>query len=438
MESLKVPKRIAAAVIHSLRSGVTPRIGLPYVTVGRRGEIEALLDDLETAADGGAAFRLLVGPYGSGKSFLLQVIRNYAMDRGFVTADCDLSPQRRLLGSKGQGLATYRELVQNLATRTRPEGGALALILDRWIDDVKTQTLEESGLDAQDSVFPALVERQIRRRVAALEGLIHGFDFAQLLVRYYRCGLEDDDETRERVIKWFRGEYQTKSEAKAALAVTSVISDQDWYGYLKLLALFLRGAGYKGLLVLIDELVNVYKIPNALSRQNNYEKLLTLYNDVLQGRASHLALIVGATPQCLEDRRRGLYSYEALRSRLEESRFSAQGGGHFLGPLIRLNPLKPEELLVLTEKVTALHGRLYDYQPALSQQDRIDFVTLELDRAGSSSHITPREIIRDFIDLLDLALQHPDGDVAALLNQATASKDPLPGEDDGDFIDFEV
>lgn len=128
----RVPKRIAQIVLNSLKGGVVPRIGLPYITVGRKAEIEALLHDVDVIQEGGASFRFIVGRYGSGKSFLLQTIRNYVMDKKFVVVDGDLSPERRLQGSKGQGLATYRELIQNLSTKTRPEGGALTLILDQF------------------------------------------------------------------------------------------------------------------------------------------------------------------------------------------------------------------------------------------------------------------------------------------------------------------
>ena len=319
-DSKRVPKRIASVIINSLKGGVVPRIGLPYITVGREREIGALLHDLDLVADGGASFRFLVGRYGSGKSFLLQTIRNHAMGKDFVVCDADLSPERRLQGGNGQGLATYRELIRNLSTKTRPEGGALNLILDRWISNVEAQVTMEEGLHPEDAGFADAVERQILQTVRSLEELVHGYDFARLLTMYWRAHLEGDDETKSLVTKWFRGEYRNKTEARRELGVNIVIGDDDWYDYLKLFAAFFRGAGYQGLIVLIDELVNLYKIPNAISRQYNYEKILTMYNDTLQGKAHYLGIIMGGTPQSIEDRRRGLYSYEALRSRLTQGR----------------------------------------------------------------------------------------------------------------------
>ena len=413
-DEVKVPKRVASVIINSLKGGVVPRIGLPYITVGREREIQALLHDLDLIADGGASFRFLVGRYGAGKSFLLQTIRTHAMGNDFVVCDADLSPERRLQGSRGQGLATYRELIRNLSTKTKPEGGALTLVLDRWISNVRTDVAAESGLLEDDPAFDERVEGRIFEVVRSLEELVHGYDFAKLLVRYYRAYRAGDEETKSQVTKWFRGEYRTKTEAREELGVNIIITD-DWYDYLKLFAAFLRGAGYRGLLVLIDELVNLSKIPNAITRQYNYEKILTMYNDTLQGKARHLGIIMGGTPQAVEDRRRGVYSYEALRSRLTQGRFAQEGLLDLLAPVIRLEPLTYEELLVLTEKLADIHAGLFGYERTLGDEDLASFLRIEFGRVGADTHLTPREVIRDFIELLDIVCQNPGVNVADLL-----------------------
>lgn len=438
--TVKIPKRIARTLISSLKGGVVPRIGLPYITVGRKNEIDALLHDVEVIADGGASFRFIVGRYGSGKSFLLQTLRNYVMERNFVVVDADLSPERRLQGTKGQGLATYRELVRNMATKTRPEGGALPLILDRWISQVQQQVMNESHLELTDGRLDGLVQQKIGQVIDALNEMVHGFDFARLLTLYYQSYRQGDEATKAKVIKWFRGEYHTKTEARQELGVNIIISDEDWYEYLKIFALFLKQAGYAGLLVCIDELVNIYKIPHAITRQYNYEKILTMYNDTLQGKAHYLGIIMGGTPQCMEDPRRGVYSYEALRSRLAEGHF---GGEHkdLLAPVIRLQPLTGDEMLILIEKLAQIHGVLYGYEPHVTEQDLADFIQIEFSRIGADSHITPREVIRDFIEVLDILYQHPELKVAELLHSddfqyaknAVESQDTAP-----EFAEFTV
>lgn len=437
---MKIPRRIAQTLINSLKGGVVPRVGLPYVTVGRKAEIDALLHDVDIIAGGGASFRFIVGRYGSGKSFLLQTIRNYVMAKNFVVVDADLSPERRLQGTRGQGLATYKELIRNMSTKTRPEGGALSLILDRWISSVQQEAAQASGLSVTDPALAAEAEKRISAVIASLSEMVHGFDFARLLTLYYRASLSGDDEAKGKVLKWFRGEYATKTEARQELGVNIIITDDDWYEYLKLFACFLQQAGYAGMLVLIDELVNIYKIPNAITRQYNYEKILTMYNDTMQGKAQHLGVILCGTPQCMEDPRRGVYSYEALRSRLAEGRFSGQHKD-LLSPVIRLQPLTPEEMLILVEKLAGIHAELYEYAQIVQQQDMADFIEIEFGRIGADEHITPREVIRDFIKVLDIVYQNPEIKVRELLggDSFTYAQNAVLEEAAGqDFAEFEL
>ncbi|KRN58339.1 ATP-binding protein [Limosilactobacillus secaliphilus] len=437
----RVPKRIAQTVLNSLKGGVVPRIGLPYITVGRKDEIAALLHDVDIISQGGASFRFIMGRYGSGKSFLLQTIRNYVMDRGFVVVDGDLSPERRLHGGDGKGLATYRELVQNLSTKTRPEGGALPLVLDRWISSVQSQVATKQNLSPDDPAFEGAVDKEIYKVITSLNELVHGFDFAKLLNMYYHAYVTGDDETKAKVIKWFRGEYDRKTDAKKELGVNIIINDDDWYEYLKLFAAFFRQAGYQGMMIMIDELVNISKIPNSISRQYNYEKILTMYNDTLQGKAKYLGIIMCGTPQAIEDRRRGVYSYEALRSRLAQGKFAQEGAQDMYAPVIKLEPLTAEEMLVLTEKLANMHAQLYGYQRKITEDDLATFIKIEYGRIGASSNITPREVIRDFIELLDILWQHPDTKVEKLLKSDQfnySQSDAVSNKSDDQFAEFEI
>ena len=437
----KVPKRISRTVLNSLKGGVVPRIGLPYITVGRKNEIEALLHDVDIISEGGASFRFIVGRYGAGKSFLLQTIRNYVMDRGFVVADADLSPERRLQGTRGQGLATYRELIGNLSTKTKPEGGALTLVLDRWISAVQSEAAQETGLSPDDPALAAATDQKIYAVTASVSELVHGFEFAKLLSAYYHAYVEGDDDTKAKVVRWFRGEYALKREAKEELGVNIIITDDDWYDYLKLFAAFFRQAGYAGMMIMVDELVNLYKIPNSITRQYNYEKMLTMYNDTLQGKAKYLGIIMSATPQALEDKRRGIYSYEALRSRLAEGRFSRPGARDLLAPVIRLDPLTAEEMLVLCEKLADMHAGLYGYERSVTTEDLAGFIKVEYGRIGADQNITPREVIRDFIELLDLLYQNPGMHLAELLESESFSytaSEAVSNTTEKGFVEFTI
>ena len=435
----QIPTRIANVLMNALKGGVVPRTGLEYITVGRTQEIAAILHDIEMIEEGSASFRFIVGKYGSGKSFLLQTIRNYATAKGFAVVDADLSPERRFAGTKGQGLATYKELIQNLSTKSKPDGGALPLVLEKWISGIQMEIKTESDVSGEE--FDKLVERRIYAVAGSLEGMVNGFEFAKAVVLYWKAYQEDDSALKSNVLKWFRGEYATRKEAKEELGINFIVTDETWYDFLKLFAAFLVGAGYKGMLVVIDELVNIFKIPNSITRANNYEKILTMYNDVLQGKAKYIGFLMGGTPQCIEDKYKGVFSYEALRSRLAEGHFATADMKDLSAPIIRLKMLSQEEMYILIEKLLNIHAQLYHYEPAMSEEDLVYFLTVEYNRVGAETHITPREIIRDFIELLNILHQNPQKTIAEILgnNSFAMAKGGLSEEEIHDeFVDFEV
>ena len=435
----QVPSRIANILINALKGGVVPRVGLEYITVGRTQEIAAILHDIEMIEEGSASFRFIVGKYGSGKSFLLQTIRNYATAKGFVVVDADLSPERRFAGTKGQGLATYKELIQNLSTKSKPDGGALPLILEKWISGI--QAAVKAQPDVREDEFDDLVERQIYAVAGSLEGMVNGFEFAKAVVTYWKAYKQDDAALKSNVLRWFRGEYPSRKEAKDDLGINFIVTDETWYDFLKIFATFLVGAGYKGMLVVIDELVNIFKIPNSITRANNYEKILTMYNDVLQGKASHIGFLMGGTPQCIEDKYKGVFSYEALRSRLAEGHFATADIKDLSAPIIRLKMLSQEEMYILVEKLMNLHAQLYNYSPTLTHDDLVYFLTVEYNRVGAETHITPREIIRDFIELVNILHQNPQKSISEILgdNSFEMAKGGLSDEDiHQEFLEFEV
>lgn len=419
----RIPKRILASLIASVSAGVVPRSGAPYIAIGRQDEIGAFLSDLELVNEGGGSMRFLIGRYGSGKSFLIQLVRGYALERDFLTADCDLSPERRLYGSGGCGVATYRELMKNLASKASPDGGALPKIIAKWIFSLQSQLISE-GTSPGSSDFDQKLDIKINEVLREIEFLVGGFDFARVISEYYKASRTSNEEKMAACLRWLRGEYSTKTEARRELGfdVSTIISDNNWYDFLKLWAALSSKLGYRGLVVFIDECVNLYKIPHRVSRENNYEKILSMFNDTLQGRAPHLALVLGGTPQFLEDQRRGLFSYEALKSRLCDSRFALEGCKNLVGPVIRLARLSDDELLALVVRVTALHGENYSWTPRISEDEQIEFVKLCLKRAGANSMITPREMLRDYMTVLNLLLQNDSLAFSDIVSSAVSLK----------------
>ncbi|MFM6093010.1 MAG: ATP-binding protein [Cuspidothrix sp.] len=419
MTKLKLSKKISTALINSLSAGVVPRIGIEHIAVGREKELNSLLQNLNDIAEGVAAFRFIIGNYGSGKSFMLQMMRNRAIEQGFVVADADLSYQRRLAGSNNEGLATYRELMSHLATKTRPDGGALISILEGWINKIQQEVAKETGMRPNDEGFDDKVETKIREVIQYIEDLVHGFDFGNVIIAYWRGYRLDDDDLKNASLRWLRGEFNTKTEAKSALGVRVIIDDDSWYDYIKLIAKFVAEIGYRGLLIFMDEAVNLYQISTTVTREKNYNRLLTIFNDTMQCKAENLGIFIGGTTKFLEDPNRGLFADQAWRRRTKESRFATQANvQEYMGPVIRLNPLTATEILTLLQRLTEIHALNLSYQTTLTTPQLEEFIQEIVSRLGAEALLTPGEIIRDFISVLNVIYQNPEIKFGELIHGA--------------------
>jgi len=400
------------AIVQALMAGVVPRVGLPHVQVGRNVEVTALVRDIERVTEGGSGVRFVIGEYGAGKTFFLNLVRLVALEKKCVTIHADLAPERRLHASNGHARALYTEAVRNMATRTRPEGGALQSVVEKFIGECMRQA--EGGGSSPETV--------IQQRLVTLEDHVGGYDFVTVLRAYWRGSENGDDELRSAALRWLRGEYSTKTEARAALGVRNVIEDSNVYDSIKLLSAFVRLAGYSGLVVVFDEMVNVYKLQHAQSREKNHEQILRIVNDVLQGSARHLAFVFGGTPEFLTDSRRGLYSYEALQSRLSENAFARDGIVDVSGPVVRLQSLSQEELLLLLRKVRAVfeaggERRLVDDEGIMA------FMGHCFRKVGEAYFRTPRNTVKAFAQLLAVLEQNPSVTWRELLGDVEVARD---------------
>lgn len=401
------------AVVQSLRAGVVPRTGQYLIQVGRIREIESLVSDMVRVADGGSSFRLVIGEYGAGKTFFLNLVRSIAMEKKLVVASADLNPDRRLHASGGQARSLYAELMRNLATRTKPEGGALGGIVEKFIATAKSEA-KEAGRSTEDV---------IRQKLEHLTELVNGYDFADVIAAYYR-GFEDGNEQmKSDAVRWLRGEFTTKTDAKAALGVRTYVDDAAVYDQLKLMARFVRLAGFSGLLVSLDELVNLYKLANAQARNSNYEQILRILNDSLQGTAVGLGFMLGGTPEFLLDTRRGLYSYPALQSRLAENTFASSELVDFSGPTVRLSSLSPEDFYVLLQKLRHVYAGGDAMKYLLPDQGIASFMEHCSKRIGETYFRTPRTTITSFINLLAVLEQNPGTEWQTLLGGLEVAAD---------------
>ncbi|RJP54767.1 MAG: biotin carboxylase [Anaerolineaceae bacterium] len=443
---MSITKREAKTILTSLSAGVVPRTGLRHVSVGRLPEVAALKNDLDHNREGGATVRFVIGKFGSGKSFLLQLMRTYALESKFVVADADFSPERRLFGSGDEAIATYRELMKNLSTQTRPDGNALPTIIERWISGIQTNVATESGLDHASPEFVNQVKSQIFSTLNDMQELIHGFDFGSVLAAYYQGYADNNEELKSSALRWLRGEYGTKTEAYDALKIRTIINSDNFYDYLKVFAVFFKKIGYSGFTVCLDEAAYLYTITNSVSRKNNYEVILSIINDCLQGKASYIGFIFGGTPEFMEDQRRGLFSYEALRSRLAGNRFLGEGLQDFTGPVIKLSSLTAEEIFVLLQKIREIHQSQAAAPIKMADQDIHTYMEETLRRMGAREFTTPRDLVREFVNLLNLLVQYPDKTWQEIVMGLPAPKEeqpqdlpPATDEDPLDrFSDFKV
>ena len=443
---MSITKREAKTILTSLSAGVVPRTGLRHISVGRLPEVAALKSDLDHNREGGATVRFVIGRFGSGKSFLLQLMRTYALESKFVVADADFSPERRLFGSGDEAIATYRELMKNLSTQTRPDGNALPTIIERWISGIQTSVATESGLDHGSPEVVSQVKSRILSTLNDMQELIHGFDFGSVLAAYYQGYAENNEALKSSALRWMRGEYGTKTEAYAALKIRTIIDSDNFYDYLKVFAIFFRKIGYSGFTVCLDEAAYLYTITNSVSRKNNYEAILSIINDCLQGKAAHIGFIFGGTPEFLEDQRRGLFSYEALRSRLAGNRFLGEGLQDFTGPVIKLSSLTAEEIFVLLQKIREIHQSQAAAPVKMTDQDIHAYMEETLRRMGAREFTTPRDLVREFVNLSNLLDQYPEKTWQEIVMGLPAPKEDQPqdvsipkDEDPLDrFSDFKV
>lgn len=404
------------AVLQALRAGVVPRVGQYLVQVGRGAELDALLQDITRIADGGAAFRLVVGEFGAGKTFFLNLIRAVALEKKLVVMSADLTPDRRLHATGGQARSLYNELARSTATRTRVDSGALPVVVEKFVTNANTEAKAANRPTTE----------VIQEKLSALSELVGGYDFAAVVDIYWKAFGEKDAERMANAVRWLRGEFGTRTEARAALGVREIIDDQNFYDHLKLLARFVRLAGYAGLLVCLDELVNLFKLSNTQARNSNYEQILRILNDTLQYAPEGLGFVLGGTPEFLKDSRRGLYSYPALASRLAENRFAREGRVDLTGPVIQLSSLTPEDFLVLLQKLRHVYASGDPSQYLLPDEGLTAFMEHCFRRIGEAYFRTPRTTIISFIDLLAVLDQNRDTDWKTMIGEVQVEADKVP------------
>lgn len=435
---MNITPKERTAILQSLAAGVVPAVGLHHIQVGRKDEVSALIRDLELTAQGASTIRFVIGQFGSGKTFFLNLIQNVAHQRKFVVARADITTDRRLQGGDGQARSFYSELMRNLSTRSRPEGGAMPSVVERWVGDVEHE-IKAGGGKSDD------VKREFAKKLRPLQDLVSGFDFVNVITKYYEGFLDHSEELQTNALRWLRGEYTAKTDARRDLDVRTIVDDVSYYDYLKLLAKFVRIAGYAGLVVNVDELVVLsHRLSNTTARNKNYEAILRIINDCLQGNTEGLSFLFAGTNDCLEDRRRGLYSYDALATRLAPNRFATDGRQDFSSPVLKLQSLTPEDCFVLLANIRSVQAGGDKAKYLLPDEALVEYLKDCNSRMGAAYFQTPRETVMNFVKLLNMLDQDRTQDWRVLLNKELAANPPMqpPPEHDvpasDDLTEFQL
>lgn len=419
----------ATAIINSLLGGVVPKIGVQHITVGRSAEVDAFLSALDDVKNGHSIVKFWIGEFGSGKSFMLHLLNTVALKQKFVVANADFTPDNRLYSNDGKGVALYAAIMDNIAIQTKPEGGALPTLLEKWIEQIMLQTAQTNNIpvtEIRDEHYLGLVQENIMKTVNEITE-VGGFDFGYVIMKYYEGFVKENDSLRRNALKWLKGEYKTKTEAKADLGVRDIVNDLNYYDMLKNFCKLFVSIGYSGFMVNLDEAINLYKISTSVMREKNYEKILTIYNDCFQGKISNLFFNFAGTKEVLENPRRGLFSYQALRSRLETNKFETQQIRDFAQPVIRLVPLDHNEIFVLLKRLKEVFDFNYKVSLEVSDSDIQQFMEELFNKPGANEFLTPREVIRDFLNILSIIRQNPSVNKKQLFGDITI-KDERPDE----------
>ncbi len=419
----------ATAIINSLLGGVVPKIGVQHITVGRSAEVEAFLQALNDVKNGHSMVKFWIGEFGSGKSFMLHLLNTVALKQKFVVANADFTPDNRLYSNDGKGVSLYAAIMDNVAIQTMPEGGALPTLLEKWIEQIVTKTAQENNIpvtEIRNAAYLPIIQNNILKTVNTITE-VGGFDFGLVVIKYYEGYISDDENLRRNALKWLKGEYHTKTEARQDLGVRDIVNDLNYYDMLKNFCKLFVSMGYSGFMINLDEAINLYKISTSIIREKNYEKLLTIYNDCFQGKVNNLFINFAGTKEVLENERRGLFSYQALKSRLETNKFETREIRDFAQPVIQLMPLNNNEIFVLLKNLKNIFDFNYNVNSDVSNEDIQQFMEELFNKPGAAEFLTPREVIRDFLNILSIIRQNPGIDKQKLFGDLQV-KDERPNE----------
>lgn len=440
--AIRINPKEASVIIKSLEGGVVPSIGVQHLLVGRNREVEELIKILDTISDGGSDIRFWVGDFGSGKSFMLATIEQIALQKDFVVSSLDLNPSRRFYATDRKAVALYTEIIDNIKTKTARNGNVLNTIIEEWLNRIFQIVADSYAIDISDIIAGSKqkeVKNEILNTIGNFSAVGLSFEFGQALIKYYEAFIEDNRLLGTNALRWMRGDITTKTEAKKALGINQIINDDNWFDALKNMSELFLAIGYSGFVVNFDEAVNLYKIPQSVTRERNYERILNIYNECKSNIAKGLFINFGATRKTIFDENRGLSSYGALKGRLGNEESMDNKLVNTNRTVLGLKPLTNEEIYTLLENLVNVYNVNYKESISISEDEIVAYMQGQLNRPGADEFLTPRAVIKDFIEILDLKRQNPDQEIMDIIkirfkDVLAISKDPSDLDDEIEII----
>lgn len=435
----RINPKEASTIIKSLEAGVVPDIGLGHLLVGRKAEVDELIKILSHIEDGDSDLRFWVGDFGSGKSFMLKTIENLALSKNFVVSTIDLNPSRRFYATDRKAVNLYSTVLENIRTKNLRSGNVIESIIEQWISTIFKNLSDEKGYDLKelmagfyrDEVIGIILETLSRFEAVGLS-----YELGQAISKYYEGFITGDRILKLKAIRWIRGDITTKTEAKKELGINEIINDDNYFEAIKNLAELFREIGYQGFVINFDEAVNLYKLPHSTTRQRNYEKILNIYNECKSNLAKGLFINLAATRKTVFDESRGLASYGALKGRLGTE---ASMDSDFINTnktVLGLKVLSDEEIYTLLENLVSIYNIHYKTKIDFTSDQIVTYMEGQLNRPGADEFLTPRAVIKDFIEILDIKRQNPDAEISDLLREKFGKLTPV--NKDPDNLDDEI
>ncbi|GBG94530.1 biotin carboxylase [Ligilactobacillus salitolerans] len=434
----RINPKEAASIISALEAGVVPQRGVRHLLVGRNEEVKEVLRILDDVAAGGSDLRFWVGDFGSGKSFMLRTIEAIALQKNYLVATVDMTPTRRFYATDGKAKALYTAIVNSIISQTAQNGNALDTVFSQWINQIAQAVASEAKISLPEALSKeaqSLMTNKILDITGSFAAAGLAFEMGQAIVKYYEGVLDNDRMLKAQALRWIRGEIETKTEAKRELGINRVITDDNWFDAIKNLSELFSRLGYAGLVINFDEAVNLYKLPRRQSRERNYERILNIYNECKSNEVQHLLVNFGATRKTVFDETRGLASYGALKGRLGAESSLDSELVNTNKTVLPLKPLTNEEIYTLLQRLTEIYNLHYRAQVELSLQEVQLYMEEQLNRPGADQFLTPRAVIKDYIEILDLIRQNPAIEVEKVIlskfgQESPVQKDSADTEDD--------